>query len=326
MTRTKFVPAPLASHLLAAALGVATLLGAAALGVATLLVAAGLGVSTAVEAADAPPMAPAAEDAFAAGERCVDEAMRWISKGSQPVSSLQTLVADLDYAYDDGSTRDERRMALWYRSPDAFRANFQYGGRDSSFLLVHDQGRMIRDRIRVTNLNDSPTMKELMPMLRNYRAVLQEVGRLLAPKSPGARFRLEGVVANPQATGGQWFKVVRTAPREPMMTYFFGAQARRDGPGLRAIAPDRLIIHGEPGTNYQGDEYRLEGWARDGADASREPIRYPNSIRLYAIGIDPENKPTMRASIYSLSLNTPIDPEMLTLPDMPDYRGPGSRR
>lgn len=284
---------------------------------ATLLLTAGLAVGPTVDAADAPPppVAPGAEDPFAAGERCVDEAMRWIAKGSQPVTSLQTLVADLDYAYDDGSTKDERRMALWYRAPDAFRANFQYQGRDTSFLLVRDQGRMIRDRIRVTNLNTSPTMKELMPMLRNYRMVLQEVGRLLAPKSPGARFRLEGVVPSAQATGGQWFKVVRTAPREPMMTYFFGAGPRRDGPGLRAIAPDRLIIHGEPGTNYQGDEYRLEGWARDGAEAAREAIRYPNSIRLYAIGIDPENKPTMRANIYSLTLNTAIDPELLALPD-----------
>ena len=106
---------------------------------ATLLLAAGLSLGSKVEAADAPPPpAPGAEDPFAAGERCVDEAMRWIAKGGQPVTSLQTLVADLDYAYDDGSSKDERRMALWYRSPDAFRANFQYQGRETSFLLVLD--------------------------------------------------------------------------------------------------------------------------------------------------------------------------------------------
>lgn len=290
--------------------------GIAALAAAGFVGLAPVGPVPVATAADA----PGGEDPFTAGERCVDEAMRWIAKGEQPVLALQTLVADLDYAYDDGSTRDERRMQLWYQAPNAFRANFMYGGRDSAFLLVRDQGRMIRDRIRVTNLNDSPTMKELMPMLRNYRAVLQEVGRLLAPKSAGARFRLDGVVADPRATGGQWFKVIRTAPREPMMTYFFGAAPRRDGPGLRAIAPDRLVIHGEPGTNYQGDEYRLEGWVREGPDAAREPIRYPKNIRLYAIGIDPENKPTMRATIHAMALNTAIDPQLLQLPDMPGYR------
>ena len=264
--------------------------------------------------APAPAPAPGADDPYVAGERAVDEAMRWIAKGDQPVSALSTLHADIDYRYDDGSTRDERRMELWFRNPDAFRANFQYGGRDSSFLLVGQRGFMIRDRIRVTDLNNSPTMKEVLPMLQNYRAVLQEVGRLMAPKSPGARFRLEGIERNPQATGGQWFKVIRTAPREPMMSYFFGAAPRRDGAGMRAIAPDRLIIHGEPGTNYVGDEYRLFDWARDDAVAQREAIRYPKRIQLYAIGIDVEGKPTMNAVVNSIELNQYIDPSLLTPP------------
>jgi hypothetical protein len=263
----------------------------------------------------APPGAPApAGDPTAAGERAVDEAMRWIAKGDQPIAALQTMRADLDYAYDDGSTRDQRRMELWFQNPNAFRANFEYGGRPSTFLLVNDRGWMIRDRIRITDLNSHATMKEVLPMLRNYRAVLQEVARMLAPKSAGARFRLEGMVPNAAASGGQWFKVVRTAPREPMMTYFFGSAPRKDGQGLRAIAPDRLIIHGEPGGNYQGDEYRLENWARDDAQSQREAIRYPRTIRLYAIGIDPENKPTMRANVNSLEVNQYIDPALLAPP------------
>ena len=258
-----------------------------------------------------------AEDAFAAGERCLDEAARWISKGAQPPARLETMHADMDYVYDDGSTRDERRMELWFRNPDAFRANTQYAGRDSTLLLVGDRGYLIRDRIRVTDLSNSPTMKELLPMMRNYRDILKEVGRLMAPsglKSPGATFRFEGMVANAGATGGQWFKVVRNAPREPMMTFFFGSAPKRDGTGIRAIAPDRIIIHGDPGTNYAGDEYRLEGWAREGGDAQREAIRYPKLIRLYAIGIDPENKPTMRGSVNFLEVNIAIDPALLADP------------
>src|SRR5262245_7422094 len=261
----------------------------------------------------APPPGPGApaDDAYAAGERAVDEAMRWIAKGETPATSLQTMYADIDYSYDDGSMKDERRMELWYRNPDAFRANFEYQGRPSTFLLVGSDGYLIRDIIRVDVLNNHPTMgPKLMPMLQQYRDVLQEVGRLIAPKSPGARFHLDGVIPNPAASGGQWFKVTRTAPREPNMTYYFGAAPRKDGGGLRAIAPDRLIIAGEPGSNYQGDDYRLEDWARDDPQSQREKIRYPRRIRLYAIGIDPENKPTMRASVNAMDLNPALEPEL----------------
>ena len=272
---------------------------------------------SAPEPAPAPPGAPARPDDEVAGERCMDESARWIAKGDVPPQHLQTLHCDIDYVYDDGSTHDERRMELWFRNPDAFRADTQYAGRDSTLLLVGDQGRMIRDRIRVTNLNTSPTMKELMPMMRNYRAILQEVGRLMAPtglKSPGARFRLLGTVRDPQATGGSWFKVVRTAPREGDMTFFFGSAPTKDGRGVRAIAPDKILLAGEPGSNYAGDEYRLEDWVHDPAAARNEQFRYPRKMRLYAIGIDREDKPTMRAFINFLEVNMPIEAGLLDLP------------
>src|SRR5439155_1848840 len=140
------------------------------------------------------------------------------------------LHADLYYRYDDGTNHDERQMELWFQNPDAFRANFEWGGVKTTFLLNGQSAFMIRDTLHIRDLNaDNVVGPKVMPMLQNYRAILQEVGRMLAPKTPGARFRLEGVVPSPQASGGQWFRVVRTAPREPAMTYFFGAQPRREG-------------------------------------------------------------------------------------------------
>jgi hypothetical protein len=247
------------------------------------------------------------------GLRCLDEASRWIAKGEAPPDRLLTLHADIDYVYDDGSNHDERRMELWFRNPDAFLAKTQYQGRDTSLLLTGEQGYMIRDRIRVTDLNASPTMKELLPMMRNYRAILREVGRLMAPaglKGPGARFRFLGQVQDPRATGGMWYKVVRQAPGEGDMTFFFGSAPRKDGQGIRAIAPDRLILAGDPGTNYAGDEYRMEEWAHEGPAARNEAIRYPKRIRMYALNIDPENKPTMRAVINFAEVNVAIDPQL----------------
>ncbi len=252
-----------------------------------------------------------------AGERALDEASRWIAKGETPPNQLVNLHCDLDYVYDDGSNHDERKMELWFRNPDSFRANTMYQGRETTLMLVQEAGVMIRDRIRVTDVTNSPTMKELMPMLRNYRAVLQQVGRLMTPaalKSNGARFRLEGTIQDPRATGGMWFKVVRVAPNEGNITFFFGSAPRKDGTGVRAIAPDRLILGGPPGSNYAGDEYRLEEWLHQGGDAQREQFRYPRRIRLYAIGIDPENKPTMRANVNFLEINTNIDPELFVNP------------
>jgi len=260
------------------------------------------------------PMAPVDDNA---GERALDEAARWIAKGETPPSRLVNLHCDLDYVYDDGSTHDERKMELWFRNPDAFRANTQYQGRETTLMLVQEAGVMIRDRIRVTDLSNSPTMKELMPMLRNYRAVLEQVGRLMTPaalKSNGARFRFEGTIQDARATGGMWFKVTRNAPGEGNITFFFGSAPRKDGTGVRAIAPDRLIMAGPPGSNYAGDEYRLEDWLHTGAEAQREQFRYPRRIRLYAIGIDPENKPTMRANISFLEINTNLDPELFRNP------------
>ena len=179
--------------------------------------------------------------------------------------------------------------------------------------MTGEKGYMIRDRIRVTDLNASPTMKELLPMMRNYRAILREVGRLMAPaglKGPGARFRFQGQIQDPRATGGLWYKVVRQAPGEGDMTFFFGTAPRKDGQGLRAIAPDRLILAGDPGTNYAGDEYRLEDWLHEGADARAEQFRFPKRIRMYALNIDPENKPTMRAVINFANVNVPVAQEL----------------
>jgi hypothetical protein len=265
------------------------------------------------------PAPPAADpsDPEVAGVRCLDEAARWIAKGGVVPERLITIHTDIDYVYDDGSNHDERRMELWFRNPDAFRANTTYGGRDSTLLLVGERGFMIRDRLHVTELNTSGVMKELLPMMKNYRDILREVGRLMAPaglKGPGARFRLLGTIADPRATGGQWFKVVRSAPREGDMTFFFGTAPTKDGRGLRAIAPDKLIIAGPPGSNYAGDEYRLEDWVHDPVEARAEQFRYPRKIRLYAIGLDPENKPTMRANTNFLEVNTPIDPDLLVAP------------
>ncbi len=253
-----------------------------------------------------------------AGERCIDEAARYLAKGAEPARQLMTMHCDIDYAYDDGSNHDERHMAFWFRNPDGFRADTVYAGRDSTLLLLGERGFMIRDRIRVTDLNNSPTMKEALPMLRNFREILKEVARLMVPaglKGPGARFVLAGTIADPRATGGQWFKVVRTAPNEGDITFFFGSAPRKDGQGLRAVAPDRLIMGGAPGSKYAGDEYRLEDWVHEGdPKASFEATRYPRTLRLYAIGIDPENKPTMRATINSLEVNVAPDPDMFTDP------------
>lgn len=285
-----------------------------------------LGLRAALGAGDGPspgmpppgvagPGFPAADDN--AGERALDEAARWIAKGEQPPSHLVNLHCDLDYVYDDGSNHDERKMELWFRNPNDFRANTMYQGRETTLMLVGEAGVMIRDRIRVTDVTNSPTMKELMPMLRNYRAVLQQVGRLMTPaalKSNGARFRLDGTIQDPRATGGMWFKVTRQAPGEGNITFFFGSAPRKDGTGVRAIAPDRLIMAGPPGSNYAGDEYRLEEWIHQGAGVQNEQFRYPRRIRLYAIGIDPENKPTMRANINFLEINTSLDPQLFVNP------------
>lgn len=255
--------------------------------------------------------APASQDDF--GMRCIDEAARWVAKGETPPDRLLTLHADIDYVYDDGSNHDERRMELWFRNPDAFRANLQYQGRDTTLLLTGDQGYFIRDRIHVDSLNNSPTKKELLPMLRNYRAVLREVGRLMAPaglKGPNVRFVFMGQIQDPRATGGVWFKVVRQAPGEGDMTFFFGTAPRKDGSGIRAIAPDRLILAGDPGTNYAGDEYRMEEWLHEGPEARNEQFRYPKRIRMYALNIDPENKPTMRAVINFAEINKALDPAL----------------
>jgi hypothetical protein len=267
----------------------------------------------------APPAgAPGADDPETLGLRYLDEAARWIAKGENPPAQLLTMHADLEYVYDDGQNpRDERRMELWFRNADAFRADTQYAGRDSTLLMVGERGYLIRDRIRITPLNESATMKELLPMMRNYRDILREVGRLMAPaglKSAGARFRFLGTVADPRATGGQWFKVLRTAPREGDMTFFFGSVPRPDGKGMRAAAPDKLILGGPPGSRYAGDEYRLEEWVHESSSARNEQFRYPRKMRLYAIGLDPENKPTMRASINFLEINQPIDPALLADP------------
>jgi hypothetical protein len=261
-----------------------------------------------------PPGAPGARpDDEVAGERCLDEAARWIAKGENPPDRLLLLHCDIDYQYDDGQTQDERRMELWFRNPDAFRANTKWGGRDSTLLLKGETGYLIRDRLHVSEVNKNPATQQLLPMMKNYRAILQEVGRLMAPaglKSPGARFRLLGTVQDPRASGGAWFKVQRTAPREGDMTFFFGSAPRRDGTGVRAIAPDKLVLAGEPGSNYAGDEYRLQDWVHDNVGARNEQFRYPRKMQLFAIGIDPENKPTMRASINFLEVNTPVDPKL----------------
>ena len=120
-----------------------------------------------------------------------------------------------------------------------------------------------------------------------------------ALKGPTARFDFLGLKQDPRATGGAWYHVVRRAAGEPEMQFFFGSAPRKDGQGTRAIAPDKLIIQVDPKAGYQGDEYRLEGWSGQPS----EPFRYPHRLRLYAMGLDPENKPTMTATVNYLQVN-----------------------
>ena len=103
-------------------------------------------------------------------------------------------------------------------------------------------------------------------------AFLLEMARQLAGlKSAGARFRFMGQIQDARASGGLWYKVVRTAPGEGDMTFFFGTAPRKDGSGIRAIAPDRLILAGDPGTNYAGDEYPVGGWGHAGTQPRHKP-------------------------------------------------------
>jgi hypothetical protein len=253
-----------------------------------------------------PPAPPAGTDAQTLGLQALDEAARWIAKGANPPDRLTTLHTDIDYVYDDGQNHDERRMELWFRNPDAFHAYTKYAGRDSELFLIGEQGWLIRDRIRVTPLNQSATYKELLPAMKQYRDVLREVARLMAPsalKGPGITFTLQGHVRDPKATGGAWYRVLRKAPGEADMTFFFGTAPNKEGTGTRAIAPDKLVISGFPGSNYAGDEYRLEGWVHQDAAARNEQFRYPRTLRLYAIGLDPENKPTFRGTVSFLEIN-----------------------
>src|SRR6266536_273876 len=104
--------------------------------------------------------------------------MKWISKGGTPAAALQTMHSLLDYQYDDGANHDERTMEFWFQNPTAFRANFEYGGVPTTFLLVGERGYMIRDTLHISDLNNDPVKgPKLMPMLKNYRSILGEVGR-----------------------------------------------------------------------------------------------------------------------------------------------------
>src|SRR5205823_1323936 len=97
------------------------------------------------------------------------------------------------------TARTRATSAAWsVLSRPAYCVFARNAGRDSTLLMVGERGYLIRDRIHVTGLNESPTMKELLPMMRNYRDILREVGRLMAPaglRSPGAHFRFLGAVA-----------------------------------------------------------------------------------------------------------------------------------
>ena len=75
--------------------------------------------------------------------------------------------------------------------------------------------------------------------------------------------------------------------------------------------------------SFTGWPFAREGGPVKGEDApldpsppaaQREPTRYPKRIRLYAIGIDSEDKPTMRATVNFLEVNGAIDPALLTPP------------
>ena len=261
-----------------------------------------------VAPATAPAPAPAPEDPFVAGERCVDEAMTWIARDGPVLATVSTLIVEADVESHEGGATTERRTALAFRAPDFLRAGFLHAGKDVSFLLFRDQGRMIRDRIRVTNLNTSPTMKAYMPLLEGYRHLLQDLARLLAPKRAGARFRLVGVVADARATGGRWCQVVRTAPGEPDRTIFFGTEPRGDGAGFRAIAPDRMIAHADAASEDPGGAYRFDGWSLDGTVDPRGTVRVPTHIVVHAIDTDPARDPLLRVTVRSLKVNAPIDP------------------
>jgi hypothetical protein len=51
----------------------------------------------------------------------------------------------------------------------------------------------------------------------------------------------------------------------------------------------------------------MEEWLHEGPEARNEQYRYPKRIRMYALNIDPENKPTMKCVINFAEINVAVD-------------------
>ncbi|MBL9085525.1 MAG: hypothetical protein JNM10_00135 [Planctomycetia bacterium] len=257
--------------------------------------------------------APAPEDPFAAGERCVNEAMAWIARDGPVLATVSTLVMEADPA-DDGAvgTGDLRYHLYWSSSRDALRAYFMLRGRDTCVVLVGDQFGRVVDRL-TTVRQDPFDWKGAGEAAAAHRRWVRELALALAPRGTGAKFRLGRTISHREAPGGTWFEVERTAPDEPTRTIRFGAEPRRDRPGLRAIAPDRVVV--QDGTAGAGGpvEFRFGGWGDGPAAPVPSAYRLPTDLRRLRLSPDGIPTATSRVTVRLLKVNAPIDADLLDL-------------
>jgi hypothetical protein len=262
-----------------------------------------------VAPATAPAPAPAPEDPFAAGERCVDEAMAWIARDGPVLATVSTLVVEAEVTRGEPTPIGPSSERYVYRAPDLFRSHCTFHGRDSAFQLDRDEFRRLVDRLRIESGPRFP-WDAAEAEVRAQRRWVRALAVALAPHGAGARFRLGGVLPHPEAPGGAWFEVVRTAPGDSTQTLYFRAAPRPDRRGLRAIAPDRIVVDPDADEPTGSVEYAFGGWEPRAADERPAAYRFPTELVRTRRSPDPTRPTVSRATVRVLRIDEPIEPEL----------------
>jgi hypothetical protein len=273
--------------------------------------------------AGAPPAAPP-QDAAALGAKYFDDAIRYVARGRQGISTVQDFYVKLDARLMLDDVQQEGQMRVWWQAPDRYRQELTTNNATTTKVLAANGGWMQTPDGRVQTLGRSSEGIRAMNQLKEDRERLADVATFLAPqtlKGPGVTFLFEGFKEGSGTYAGKWIKVVRKAPGKADITFWIAWSRDPQTGEVVGTWPGIIRVQGDPGQNIPTEDFILREW--DSAQSQQRAFRYPRRIQAFALLVDPQTgrtvpEPFLTAIVDDIKINAGVDATRWAMPG----RGP----
>lgn len=267
--------------------------------------------------AGGPPAGPAAPAQPDPGEALFDQCIRYVAGGTQGIDQTRDFFVALTAEIDDGTTRHQGPMRLWWAAPDRFRQELTTGGKATTKILSGDFMWVVQPTGVVQRMHGTSEGARAIAQLKDDRERLGDLAQFITLRSlkgQGVRFEFDRYTEGNGAYAGQWAKVSRVAPGSARMTFWLAYT--RDAQGnVQATWPGIVRVDGDAAQGLPTEDYILRDWA-EGAASGDVRFRYPRSISAWQLPMRQGETAMnfLRATVQEVRINQGIPAQQFAPP------------